>query len=119
MRWVSRYFQMYFPIMSENTYFRKKQSYIFENEILNNENDNTTSEIEDVFTSLPNYYTLKFQPLIESDKHVLESIESSLEHRRSSNILQSCEFFTNVLLHDFPGEIFLQRPKIIYVSLII
>ncbi|KAJ8927426.1 hypothetical protein NQ314_020096, partial [Rhamnusium bicolor] len=62
---------------------------------------------------LPNYL-LKWQPLIEPDRHVLQSVENSLrDPPQPSVLLHSCEFFTNVLLHDFPAEIFLQRPTII------
>ncbi|CAG9829728.1 unnamed protein product [Diabrotica balteata] len=62
---------------------------------------------------LPNIY-FEWQPLIESDRHVLNSVESSLVNPpQPSSLLHSCEFFRDVLLHDFPAEIFLQRPRII------
>lgn len=65
---------------------------------------------------MPNY-TFHLQLLIEPDRHVLQSIEQSLSDlSHPSALLHSCQFFNSVLIHDFPPEIFLQRPKIIYVS---
>ncbi|KAJ8960103.1 hypothetical protein NQ317_012335 [Molorchus minor] len=61
---------------------------------------------------------LPWQPLIEADRHVLQSVENSLKNPpQPSSILHSCEFFINVLLHDFPAEIFLQRPSIVMVRM--
>nr|CAH7739552.1 unnamed protein product [Callosobruchus chinensis] len=62
---------------------------------------------------LPNYY-FKWQPLVASDRHVLDSVTRSLtDPPQPASLLHSCEFFTNVLIHDFPAEIFLQRPSIV------
>ncbi|KAK9883541.1 hypothetical protein WA026_001716 [Henosepilachna vigintioctopunctata] len=62
---------------------------------------------------MPNY-SFKWQPLIETDRHVLNSVEKSLNnHSKPSEVLHSCEFLRNILLHDFPAEVFLQRPYII------
>nr|CAI5848647.1 unnamed protein product [Callosobruchus analis] len=62
---------------------------------------------------LPNYY-FKWQSLVESDRHVLDSVARSLtDPPQPASLLHSCEFFTNVLIHDFPAEIFLQRPAIV------
>lgn len=62
---------------------------------------------------LPNY-TFQWQPLIEADKQVLCSLENSLKKPlQPSELLHSCEFLTDVLLHDFPAEVFLQRPTIV------
>ncbi|KAL3273445.1 hypothetical protein HHI36_014889 [Cryptolaemus montrouzieri] len=70
----------------------------------------TSHNIEDV---LPNYY-FPWQPLIDADMQVLDSVENSLKNpMQSSELICSCEFFSDVLLHDFPAEIFLQRPSII------
>lgn len=61
--------------------------------------------------------TLTWQRLIATDRHVLQSVENSLfKPPQPSALLHSCEFFTNVLLHDFPAEIFLQRPTILLVN---
>lgn len=66
--------------------------------------------------NMPNY-TFQLQLLIEPDRHVLQSIEQSLaDLSHPSALLHSCQFFNTVLIHDFPPEIFLQRPKIIFVS---
>lgn len=62
-------------------------------------------------------FYLKWQPLVESDRHVLHSVENSLKNPpEPAALLSSCEFFTNILLHDFPAEIFLQRPAIVLVK---
>ncbi|RZC42072.1 rotatin [Asbolus verrucosus] len=56
---------------------------------------------------------LKWQNLIEPDRHVLQSIENSLRNPpQPSSLLHSSDFFTNILLRDFPAEVFLQRPTI-------
>lgn len=62
-------------------------------------------------------YMLRWQPLIETDRNVLQSVETSLKNpKNSATLFHSCEFFVNVLLHDFPAEVFIQRPGIITVS---
>lgn len=35
-----------------------------------------------------------------------------------AELIHSCEFFVTVLLHDFPAEVFIQRPNVIHVSTI-
>lgn len=61
-------------------------------------------------------YPLKWQFLIEADKQVLQSIEDSLKNPpQPISLLQSADFFSDVLLRDFPAEVFLQRPNIIMV----
>ncbi|XP_044270755.1 rotatin isoform X2 [Tribolium madens] len=56
---------------------------------------------------------LKWQMLIETDRQVLQSIENSLINPpQPASLLHSAEFFSNVLLRDFPAEVFLQRPTI-------
>ncbi|XP_066146267.1 rotatin isoform X2 [Euwallacea fornicatus] len=61
-------------------------------------------------------HILKWQLLIETDRNVLQSVENSLKNPDSSSMLfHSCEFFINVLLHDFPAEVFIQRPGIVIV----
>lgn len=48
---------------------------------------------------------------------MLESVENSLRNPvESSALLHTCEFFSDVMLHDFPAEVFLQRPVILIVS---
>lgn len=63
--------------------------------------------------------TLKWQPLVAPDRHVLESVEQSLTNpTEPSAVLHSCEFFIDVMLQDFPAEIFLQRPAIVLVIIV-
>ncbi|KAK4876162.1 hypothetical protein RN001_012584 [Aquatica leii] len=65
-----------------------------------------------------NNFSLRWQPLIASDRHVLESVEQALKHPSDpSALLHSCEFFFDVMLQDFPAEVFLQRPAIILLFL--
>lgn len=79
----------------------------------------TSQSITAYQNNIPNY-TFQFQLLIEPDRHVLQSIEKSLfEPGHPSALLHSCQFFNAVLINDFPPEIFLQRPKIVLVSVII
>jgi rotatin len=60
---------------------------------------------------------LRWQFLIEADRHVLQSIENSLKNPpQPASLLHSADFFSNILLCDFPAEIFLQRPDIVLVS---
>lgn len=83
---------------------------------INDDRSLITSNTDRRNTSIPNFY-LDWQPLVEPDKHVLQSVESSLKDPpQSSALLSSCEFFTNILLHDFPAEVFLQRPTIVLVK---
>ncbi|XP_030750028.1 rotatin [Sitophilus oryzae] len=62
------------------------------------------------------YMDLTWHSLIETDNNVLQSVGNSLKNiHEITKIYQSCEFFINVLLHDFPAEIFIQRPEIILI----
>lgn len=57
---------------------------------------------------------------MNTDQHVLESVENSLKNPADpSALLHTCEFFSDVMLHDFPAEVFLQRPSILLVILIL
>lgn len=54
--------------------------------------------------------------LISQDVHVLQSIENSFKNPPdASSLLNSCEFFRDILLQDYPAEVFLQRPAIVLV----
>ncbi|CAH1953846.1 unnamed protein product [Acanthoscelides obtectus] len=76
------------------------------------ENDNHF-ELYSPVNCLPNYY-FKWQPLVDSDRHVLDCVTTSLtDPPQPATLLHTCEFFTNVLIHDFPAEIFLQRSDIV------
>ncbi|XP_075824221.1 rotatin isoform X1 [Microtus pennsylvanicus] len=52
-------------------------------------------------------------PLTTTDKHVLSSNESSLRSSNHNLIWNTCELLKDVIMQDFPAEIFLQRPKIV------
>uniref|UniRef100_A0A8C5NRW1 Rotatin n=1 Tax=Junco hyemalis TaxID=40217 RepID=A0A8C5NRW1_JUNHY len=51
--------------------------------------------------------------LTSTDRHVLSSNESSLRSNNQSLIWSTCELLQDVIMQDFPAEIFLQRPKIV------
>uniref|UniRef100_A0A8C6RDZ2 Rotatin n=1 Tax=Nannospalax galili TaxID=1026970 RepID=A0A8C6RDZ2_NANGA len=52
-------------------------------------------------------------PLTTTDRHVLSSSESSLSSSDHRLIWNICELLKDVIMQDFPAEIFLQRPKIV------
>ncbi|XP_049637623.1 rotatin [Suncus etruscus] len=52
-------------------------------------------------------------PLTTTDRHVLASNESSLRSSNHTLIWNTCELLKDVIMQDFPAEIFLQRPKIV------
>ena len=50
------------------------------------------------------------------DRHVLLAVEESLASTTDLPlVLHTCQFFTDVMLRDFPAEVFLQRPPILKV----
>lgn len=55
-----------------------------------------------------------WQHLVPNDKQVLSSVFDGLKYIDDKiSILQSCQFFTETVLRDFPPEIFIQRPLIV------
>lgn len=58
-------------------------------------------------------WTLPWQKLVKPDVHVLTAVENSLKN--SSMIDHTIQFFMNVMLYDYPPEVFLQRRPIIKV----
>jgi hypothetical protein len=61
---------------------------------------------------------LPWQPLVATDRHVLLAVEESLASTTDLPlVLHTCQFFTDVMLRDFPAEIFLQRPAILKVTI--
>ncbi|XP_071785544.1 rotatin-like [Asterias amurensis] len=58
------------------------------------------------------FSTFPWLALTPTDRHVLISTNSSLCSPRPSLVHTSCEFVSDVVLQDFPAEIFLQRPSI-------
>ncbi|XP_037001419.2 rotatin isoform X2 [Artibeus jamaicensis] len=57
--------------------------------------------------------TFPWLPLTTTDRHVLSSNESSLRSSNHTLIWNTCELLKDVIMQDFPAEIFLQRPKIV------
>ncbi|GAB1865817.1 Rotatin [Camponotus japonicus] len=59
---------------------------------------------------------MPWQPLVTSDKGVLTAVEEALNNTIDINhILHTCQFITNVMMQDFPAEVFLQRPAIVMI----
>ncbi|KFO38424.1 rotatin isoform X3 [Fukomys damarensis] len=59
------------------------------------------------------FSTFPWLSLTTTDKHVLSSNESSLRSSNHTLIWNTCELLKDVIMQDFPAEIFLQRPKIV------
>ncbi|XP_029446758.1 rotatin isoform X2 [Rhinatrema bivittatum] len=59
------------------------------------------------------FCTFPWLSLTTTDRHVLSSNESSLRSSSHSLIWSSCELLKDVIMQDFPAEIFLQRPRIV------
>nr|XP_006121480.1 rotatin isoform X2 [Pelodiscus sinensis] len=59
------------------------------------------------------FSTFPWLMLTTTDRHVLSSNESSLRSKNHSLIWSTCELLQDVIMQDFPAEIFLQRPKIV------
>ncbi|KAM9332619.1 LOW QUALITY PROTEIN: rotatin [Pholidichthys leucotaenia] len=51
--------------------------------------------------------------LTNTDRHILSSNESSLASSNSNMVRTTCELLHDVIMQDFPAEIFLQRPGIV------
>eukprot|EP00795_Rhopilema_esculentum_P002944 gene2944-1191_t len=51
--------------------------------------------------------------LTSSDRHILSVTETRLQSHSIEIVSQSCEFFKDVLLQDFPSHIFIQRPNLV------
>ncbi|XP_045646211.1 rotatin isoform X2 [Ursus americanus] len=59
------------------------------------------------------FSTFPWLPLTTTDRHVLSSNESSLRSSNHTLIWNTCELLKDVIMQDFPAEIFLQRPKVV------
>uniref|UniRef100_A0A669P9G5 Rotatin n=1 Tax=Phasianus colchicus TaxID=9054 RepID=A0A669P9G5_PHACC len=59
------------------------------------------------------FSTFPWLTLTSTDRHILSSNESSLRSSNQSLIWSTCELLQDVIMQDFPAEIFLQRPKIV------
>lgn len=52
-----------------------------------------------------------------TDRHVLLAVEESLANTTDVPlILHTCQFFTDVMLQDFPADVFLHRPAVLKVA---
>ncbi|XP_031705992.1 rotatin isoform X1 [Anarrhichthys ocellatus] len=51
--------------------------------------------------------------LTNTDRHILASNESSLRSSNPNLVRTTCELLCDVIMQDFPAEIFLQRPSIV------
>ncbi|XP_060755970.1 rotatin isoform X2 [Neoarius graeffei] len=51
--------------------------------------------------------------LTATDRHILSSNESSLRSNKPDLVRTTCELLRDVIMQDFPAEIFLQRPSIV------
>lgn len=111
LKWVVH---LYFRAASALSRIPSARSQIISN---NRANSRLSSQIPAAYqNNLPNYI-FELQLLIEPDRHVFQSIEKALtDLTHPSALLHSCQFFNSVLINDFPPEIFLQRPRIVYVS---
>ncbi|NXT33646.1 RTTN protein, partial [Pelecanoides urinatrix] len=65
------------------------------------------------------FSTFPWLTLTSTDRHVLSSNESSLRSNDQSLIWSTCELLQDVIMQDFPAEIFLQRPKILPVLMVL
>ncbi|NXF40605.1 RTTN protein, partial [Nyctibius bracteatus] len=65
------------------------------------------------------FSTFPWLTLTSTDRHVLSSNESSLRSNNQSLIWSTCELLQDVIMQDFPAEIFLQRPKIMPVLMVL
>ncbi|CAF0977873.1 unnamed protein product, partial [Didymodactylos carnosus] len=64
---------------------------------------------------IPQYNLFRWVQLRSSDRTVLSTLENSLTPRNDvySTVISHCNFLSNVVLNDFPSEIFLQRPLVV------
>ncbi|XP_069075998.1 rotatin isoform X2 [Pleurodeles waltl] len=57
--------------------------------------------------------TFPWLTLTTTDRHVLSSNESSIRSNNHRLVWNTCELLQDVIMQDFPAEIFLQRPRIV------
>ncbi|XP_054893748.1 rotatin isoform X2 [Poeciliopsis prolifica] len=59
------------------------------------------------------FFVFPWLTLTNTDRHILSSNESSLGSSNPNMVRTTCELLCDVILQDFPAEIFLQRPGIV------
>lgn len=80
------------------------------------EHENGTQVSETIENGIK-WLIMPWQPLVTSDRGVLTAVEEALNNIIDINhILHTCQFITNVMMQDFPAEVFLQRPTIVTVN---
>ena len=63
------------------------------------------------------WLVMPWQVLATSDKGVLTTLEDTLSNSTDiSRKVQTCHFITNIMLQDFPAEVFLHRPTTVNVN---
>lgn len=64
------------------------------------------------------WLVMPWQVLIATDKGVVSSVEETLSRSEDNAMkIQTCQFITNIMVQDFPAEVFLQRPTTVNVCL--
>ncbi|XP_058799120.1 rotatin isoform X2 [Phymastichus coffea] len=64
------------------------------------------------------WLVMPWQVLVTTDKGVLSSVEETLSRSEdNATKIQTCQFITNIMVQDFPAEVFLQRPTTINMLL--
>ncbi|CAB1340859.1 unnamed protein product, partial [Coregonus sp. 'balchen'] len=64
------------------------------------------------------FSTFPWLALTTTDQHILSSNESSLRSNNHNLVRTTCELLRDVIMQDFPAEIFLQRPSINLLSIL-
>uniref|UniRef100_A0A8C7PMN1 Rotatin n=1 Tax=Oncorhynchus mykiss TaxID=8022 RepID=A0A8C7PMN1_ONCMY len=73
---------------------------------------NTTTAVNNSVGCLK-FSTFPWLALTTTDQHILSSNESSLRSNNHNLVRTTCELLRDVIMQDFPAEIFLQRPSIV------
>ncbi|XP_042319434.1 rotatin isoform X2 [Sceloporus undulatus] len=98
------------PILSQDAhvgYFEQRKSHLQETEVPPKQ-----QSVKHGVKCLK-FSTFPWLSLTTTDRHVLSSSESSLRSKSHRLIWNTCELLQDVIMQDFPAEIFLQRPKIV------
>ncbi|XP_034951407.1 rotatin [Chelonus insularis] len=85
---------------------------------LASDNLSTTPVVSKQVEEALRWLVFPWQPLVSSDYGVLSAVEETLNSSINTNtnaIIRTCQFISNVMLQDFPAEVFLQRPSIVMI----
>uniref|UniRef100_A0A8D2LUQ9 Rotatin N-terminal domain-containing protein n=1 Tax=Varanus komodoensis TaxID=61221 RepID=A0A8D2LUQ9_VARKO len=97
---------LYFKVLPQEAhagYFQQEKSHLQETETPPNQ----------LAVKCFKFTTFPWLSLTTTDRHVVSSSESSLRSKNHKLIWNTCELLQDVIMQDFPAEIFLQRPKIV------